>query len=263
MFIRKYPNIKVFIDGRTDQFSANFFKMYLKIWDEGRWDLFEEQVKKFNIKGAVLSSHIRPIPDKFLRQIYSHPAWKLIYFDYDGVIFLKDVPENRDAIARLAVNLTRWRTNPADVNLSRYPTYGATYYNRAMTLKTLGFYEQAEKEMEEALRINPTNVKAILLKANIYLLAGKAEQALYLFQEATQYAPKSIGVMMEAALAYEGNGDYDRAFLFSQKMIRQAPKDPRGYFVLEKLLARRTQYPGSSEALEKAYRLKLEVGESP
>jgi len=56
LIIRHYPNIKVYIHGLTEVFGAEFFETYHQIWDKGNWDLFEQQVKKYNITGAFLST---------------------------------------------------------------------------------------------------------------------------------------------------------------------------------------------------------------
>jgi len=254
---QNYPNIRVFIDGRTEVYGAEFFKTYQKILEEGDWDAFQQQVDKLSITGIFVSLFSKPIPTKFLQEIYTSPEWQLVYLDYDAIIFLKDIPANKEAISRLKVDLSRWTTKSADSKLLRYPESARIYYNRAVALNNFGFYEKAAGELDEALMIYPTDIQAITLKAKIFQNTGRAAEALDLFELASRYTPNSIQLMMETAFVYESISDYDNMILLSQKMIHQAPKDPRGYFVLSKAFTRKAQYPESYAALEKVYQLDL------
>jgi hypothetical protein len=86
---RTFPDIKVFIDGRTEVYGGTFFKKYREVWEHGNADLFEKAVQKFQLTGALLNSSRELIPKKILNYLYHHPDWHVVYFNYDAVIFLK------------------------------------------------------------------------------------------------------------------------------------------------------------------------------
>ncbi len=254
---QNYPNIRVFIDGRTEAYGAEFFKMFREIDEDGNWEVFQKQVKKFNITGVFLSFLNKQTPVKLLNQIHADPDWKLIYFDYDAVIFLKDVPQNKEAIKRLSVDLSQWKTKPADALLLRHVESAMLYRNRANTLHDLGFNEQAANELAEAIRIQPAHLETILSKAHIEHSRGRNDQALSLYKQALQLFPRSLTVMRQLAFMYESMNDYSSAMNVGQKMIRQAPRDPRGYFVLSRAFAQTSRYEESFSSLIQAHQFHL------
>jgi len=256
---KNFPSIKVYIDGRTEVYGAEFFKTYLKILEEGNWDIFQQHVNQFNIMGVFLVSSQKSSKSHFLNKIYSHPEWKLVYFDHNAVIFLKDTERNKAIIDRYEVNLAQWQTHPADPRFFSYSALAKSYFDRALTLRNLNFYEQAVRELDEFLRIQPSHIKAMILKAQIYRDAGKTDDALNLFKQILSENPRSITAMMETALTYERVDGSDNAFMLSRKMIDQAPNDPRGHFVLSRMLAKNMQYAESFKALVRASQLNLDI----
>ena len=63
-----------------------FLKM--KIWKNGNKKVFLELAKKYNLTGAFLNGANQAIPTEVVRLFYGLKDWKLVYFDYDGMIFL-------------------------------------------------------------------------------------------------------------------------------------------------------------------------------
>ncbi len=153
LIAHNYPDIKVYIDGRTEVYGAEFFKAYLNILNTNDQENFRRQVNAYNITGVFLSIMDTPVPADFLRAVYANPEWKLVYLDYDAVIFLKDVPENKAVIESHELNLDQWVTKPVDPRLWNYSVVAKAYRGRAQTLKDLGFGEKAQNELNEALKI--------------------------------------------------------------------------------------------------------------
>jgi len=48
---RTYPNIKVFIDGRTEVYGASFFETYQKIWQDGNAKILHNSSVKTILPG--------------------------------------------------------------------------------------------------------------------------------------------------------------------------------------------------------------------
>ena len=112
---RTYPNIKVFMDGRTELYGGDFFREYLKIWEKGDPEVFEAMVAKYNLTGAFLNSSREDIPADILDYLDEHEDWIPVYFDHDGVFFLKDVPEHQEMIARYKVDFENWQPPYTDL----------------------------------------------------------------------------------------------------------------------------------------------------
>ncbi|MCK4882022.1 MAG: hypothetical protein KAS92_03255, partial [Candidatus Omnitrophica bacterium] len=153
---RTHPDIKVFIDGRTEVYGGDFFRKYRDIWDHGNVELFEDVVKQHQITGALLNSSRQFIPKKILKYLYEHKDWKVVYFNYDAVIFLKNVEANRGIIERFEIDLAQWeapKSNLFKLGTLRVRPYQPYY--RAYTLESLGIDGAALRELEETIRIDP------------------------------------------------------------------------------------------------------------
>jgi hypothetical protein len=76
--------IKPYIDGRSELYGDQFMTDYTAI-AMGDWRRFEREVKRYNIRWAVL-----PHGEFKLRQQLDHaPGWRRIYSDKVGVIFVR------------------------------------------------------------------------------------------------------------------------------------------------------------------------------
>ncbi|MBI5415696.1 MAG: hypothetical protein HZA29_02665, partial [Candidatus Omnitrophica bacterium] len=153
---RASPDIKVFIDGRTEVYGGKFFERYRKIWEEGDSALFEPMVEKHKITGALLNSVKQHIPEKILNYFYNNKDWVPVYFDYDAVIFLRRVPENQEYIDRFAIDMAKWQPRVLDIlKIGTSPVMPFPNYFRAFTLESLGLDEPALAEALEAVKISP------------------------------------------------------------------------------------------------------------
>ncbi len=95
-----YPEQKVFIDGRPEAYSVDFFEKVYKPMQENpqTWRMYSE---KYKINYVFFDYHdITPWSQKFLDNISINPSWPLVYLDNSIVIFLKKTPENADIISK-------------------------------------------------------------------------------------------------------------------------------------------------------------------
>lgn len=174
---RRSPDVKVFIDGRTEVYGAKFFEYYRRVW-QGNEKLLNEVIDHYQLTGAFLHSVYSPVPRETLKYFYENQEWALVYFDYDAAIFLKDVPRNKEVINQYHIDLSRWETPDADLlkfgvkNLTPYQ-----YINRAYVLFHLKFYDQAQVEIEEALRTVPAYTEAYQLLGKVLLEQKKYNEA--------------------------------------------------------------------------------------
>lgn len=99
LIFRLYPKEKVFVDGRPEAYSVEFFKDYIRMQEDPVF--FQEQVEKYNIN-TVLFSHgdITPWAQTFLLSIIQNDEWKTVYLDEYSIILVRNNPENQAIIKR-------------------------------------------------------------------------------------------------------------------------------------------------------------------
>ena len=254
---RVFPNIKVFIDGRTEVYGGKFFAQYRKMWEEGDSALFEEAIKKYNLTGALLNSARQHIPEKVLKYFYENKGWAVVYFDYDAVIFLRRVPENQEYIDQFAVDLTQWQPIKLDMfKLGTSPVSPFSNYFRAFTLESLDLDEQALAETQEAVKIAPGYGEIHELMGKIYAKRKQYEEAFVHFRVAALGAPNDNRTRHNFALCYFDLGKYEGAIKQYLRIIELWPTDPKGYFLLAKTYAKDRQYDRALSTLRKAHQMR-------
>jgi len=249
---RCFPNIKVFIDGRTEVYGADFFINYKKIWGEGDSKRFEEVEAKYGLTGAFLNSVRQHIPDEILKYLYERKDWKVVYFDYDAVIFLKDVPENKQWIDEHEIDLSKWKAKKLDyyrLGSAHVDPYQA--YFRAYTLQSLGLYDQALDEAKEALKVSPVYTKPYELIGKIYAEKENFEEAFHYFRIATVQSG-ARDVRYNFARSYYDLGQYEGAAKQYNKILALWPNDARAMFFLSKTYAKNKQYDSALKTISDA-----------
>lgn len=164
-----WPKIEVYIDGRTDIYGQDFFADYRKIM-AGDMDRLNEQVQKYNIRGAFLSYGLQFSQGDLIKKLYDSPEWELVYFDDDAVIFLRNISENDPWIRKLRINLANYHPPELDFRkIGLMPISPAPQNARAKVLYITGHLEQAEEELSDAMKINTASPGAWKLKGRIAL----------------------------------------------------------------------------------------------
>ncbi len=253
---RAYPNIKVFIDGRTEVYGPEFFNKYRKIWDEGDVPLFEELESEYDFTGVFLNSVYRFVPDKLCKYLYGREDWKIVYFGFDAVVFLKDVPLNQEIINKYAIDLSTWQADSMD--LHRLGAMRVTPYqhvHRAHVLQALDFHDAALTEIDDALKVNPSYAIAHRMKGEIYSHREDYVKAFEHFRIAAMFEPQSLKNRTLFAKAYEHLEDYDNAIEQYKKILKYAPRNVKGHFALAKAYAKNKQYNEMFDLLEKGSKL--------
>jgi len=147
---RLWPGTKIFIDGRNEVYAGETTRDYIAIRDAD--DGFEYLLtEKYKINYVVLklipASAVRP----FAERLTGDMDFKLVYWDDAAVVFVKDVPDNKNIIDTFAYSVITPFRNPAGISP--------------------GEYEVAQKELERAHVIAPASktisLYATYLRANV------------------------------------------------------------------------------------------------
>lgn len=253
---RVFPRIKVFIDGRTEEYGSIFFDTYQKIWQQGKSEVFKPLERRYHITGALLNNAHQEIPAPVLRMFYSFKNWSIVYFDYDGVIFLKQTPANKPIIDKYRAVLSQHAVVPMDLfRLSNRRIAPFPFTARARLLEVLGYQKAAIKECQEALKIYPTDAAAYKILGKIYHDRRDYQKAFVNFRWAAMYDSASVPLYLDFALSYEDLKDYQGAIARYEDILEAYPKNSRAVFGLARVFALQGQMKKAEEFLEKAKKL--------
>ena len=256
---RAYPNIKVFIDGRTEVYGAQFFETYQKIWKDGDRGVFEELQRKDNITGAFLNNAHQQIPRSVLKMFHSLKDWSIVYLDDDAVIFLKQTTANKPLIDRLSVNISNWKPKPMDLfRLGSKRIDPFPFTSRAYILETLGADQAAMYESREALRVNPDYAPAYITLGKIYNRRGDYSKAFDNYRMGAMYAQGDLQARLGLAQSYEHLKNYHEAVDQYQRLLEASPKDVQGYLGLARTYAEMGQDKKALGLLSHAPKLGVE-----
>lgn len=199
LIYRTYPRNKVFIDGRTELYGKDFFINYQKILDNDA-DTIEATLKKYNIVTIFLSDVGGELIDLLSKYFFDKPDWKLIYFDKDCFIFVKDIQRNKPLIDKFKIDLSAWKVEKAPFDrLQLQDVFPEPYIKRAWKLYYLGLYSQAEAEAKEALKIlsdisEPYNILGMIYtKRKAYELAFENLRLGYIYLSTSKETLLSLG----------------------------------------------------------------------
>ena len=255
---RTSPQIKVFIDGRTEVYGADFFKFYRNIWEEQKGELFDSAAEQYHLTGVFLNSTRVAIPENLLRHVYNDKKWVPVYFDYDGMIFLKDIPENKAWIDKLRINLSDWQAKTMDLKRLGPRRVGPyQHISRAYTLEALDFDEAALAEAGHALEIMPGYLDGYKIIGKIYGKKNDYEKAFENFRKAVMISPFDMQNRLNLGLAYEKLSEYQYAIKQYTAMTNYEPKNPQGYYLLARALIGDGQQEKAFEVISSAYKLNM------
>jgi tetratricopeptide (TPR) repeat protein len=253
---RTYPDIRVFIDGRTELYGGTFFRKYRDIFEHGNTALFEKAVDKFQISGVFLNSSRQFIPKGILSYLYAHPDWRMVYFDYDAVIFLKNITANKGLIDKFQIDLAQWKVAGMDLfKLGTLHVKPYQPYYRAYTLESLGFNDAAFAELGEAIRADPFYADAHDLMGKIYAKKKDFRKAFEHFRIAVMGSPQGKEMRHNLALVYFDLGEYKGAVTQYEIITTVWPNDPKGYFLLAQAHVMDQNHPEAMAILKKAHLL--------
>jgi tetratricopeptide (TPR) repeat protein len=238
------------MDGRTEVYGAKFFQeVYNKIWDDGEDKVFEDVVRRYDLKAVVLGAAFSRPGEKCLKMFIGRKDWKLVYFDHDGLVFLQDIPQNAGLIQKFGVDLKTWKPEATDIH--RIGSANVLPYretNRAVMLERMGYFDQAIEQANAALAIDPSSREAFQVKARIYAERKDHAHAFENYRLALLQDPGDTSLRRGFALAYVGLGEYDHA-LEQADRLDETPSNPSGPYIRAKVFVKKKQYKEAYDIL--------------
>jgi tetratricopeptide (TPR) repeat protein len=184
---------------------------------------------------------------------YKLPGWKVVYFNYDGIIFLKDIPFNKPWIDRFAIDLNKWQSKGMDLQrLGTKQIDPIPLTNRAYMLKTIGLYDAAIKEIREALKVSPDNSESYKFLAEIYAKRKDHRKAFENARIATVLRPYNSAIRVQLATAYVNLKDYTQAIKQFDRVLEGDPENIKALFGKARALGYLGKHRIASKYLDQA-----------
>jgi len=251
-----YPDLKVFIDGRTEVYGPKFFKYYQSLWEKKDADKFAEMLDKYKITVALLNSVHQAIPKHALKLLYESEEWIPVYFDYDAVIFLKNVPAHQVVIERSRIDFENW--DPIQMDLYRLGAFKVAPFrsiNRSHTLMDLELYEPAIGELEAARKIDPKYSPTYEMLGTVYAKLERFQKAFENYRIAAVLSKGRLKTRLNLARAYYDLEEYTYAIDQFERIIKRWPNHPRAFFMLARTFMKVNEYSKGLIVVKKGFAL--------
>ncbi len=130
---------------------------------------------------------------------------------------------------------------------------------RAGLLLSVGQRDEANMDIEKALRLEPSNGTALALKSVIALANNDKEQALQLAKQAVASSPQSSVGFVALSYAQQANFDIEQALISAQQATRHSPKDALAWARVAELQLSSGYLSEAHEAAQQAAELNPEL----
>ncbi len=117
-------------------------------------------------------------------------------------------------------------------SLSEGAIQAAVYVDRAVIAYEGKRYDEALKELQEALRLDPENVDALYYQGLVYTATDRPSDALAALGAARKLRPADADVAFQIGVLHFGQKEYEKAEPFLNEVYRADPKRPNiGYYL--------------------------------
>ena len=244
------PEIKTFIDGRTDMFLPQVLPDYIDFIqssytsDEAFAGHFHRLTISYNTSWVILPNTRFSSWSALARLLLADPQWHLVYFDDSAQIYVKDKDINSQAIKNFTItsatpfSKTLYRDNqkgPARVEYQSMQDRAPS----AVALNALGFmlledgnFKDAQQLFLQALEINPDAAAPKMNLAELAAKDGSLNEAIRLYRQAIKNDPtRGLAYLRLGQLIIQSGGSKKDAEKTWQKGLLATPDEA----VLKKL----------------------------
>ncbi|MCA1568573.1 MAG: serine/threonine protein kinase [Acidobacteria bacterium] len=199
----------------------------------------------------------------------------------EAITLLKAVLENQDEVKSQLPDILRTVSDELDDNGKAHIMFNIgvayeelghhdealNYYNLALDLKPdfemvwvnkgnmLGDSPEAGECFDEALRLDPDDIKALVGKGIYLLHHGDAEQAVACFSRSLEIEPRDTVVLYNMVDPLLHLGRYEEALDHAERLLSIDPSDAQGWGVKGLSLRCLQRYPEALQCFERAIEL--------
>lgn len=212
---RCYPERKVFIDGRTSVYGEDFLSYYadLHLFPEN----FEHLLNRYKIDYFLLDINQHNL---FKRLYFDKENWRLVYFNHNGAVFVKNIPENKELLEKYEIDLEKLPLDPVgDYSKFRRKPFPISCFSKGELFLKLGLYKRAEEEYRLGLKVNPYVAGLYNNLGVIYQNQGNIEEAISYYKKAIELDPHLINAILNLGAIYQERGDLDYALKLYKRIL--------------------------------------------
>jgi tetratricopeptide (TPR) repeat protein len=236
-----YPQLKVFIDGRTPTiYDKDFFWAFRQglYQNENTW---KRLIEEYSIDMVLIKDDRMQEYMMFIKRLDDDPDWSLVAFDEVSLLFLKDIPKFRSTIKEYGYKFFR----PADFNMNYVKEQKG---NKEFLTKLIKELEEAkDKGNGSSLYINYALGSVCLFWDD----TEHVEKALHLFQKILEKEPRSSVGLYKLGITLLRLKRYEEAIKALKKVIDINPSFPDSYYQLGIAYYRRGEHRLALKYLEK------------
>ena len=105
-----------------------------------------------------------------------------------------------------------------------------------MLYQQLGRYDDAEKEISEALTRDPHNSTALVFMGNLYMETGREDEAATFYEKTLVIDPNDIKALTNLGIYYGEKSDYEKAYAYFERSLEVHPRDGKTLYFYSKAL---------------------------
>jgi tetratricopeptide (TPR) repeat protein len=135
------------------------------------------------------------------------------------------------------------------------PPRAERLYQRALTDFNRGKYDEAEKQLDEALQIDQGFADALTLRGLIEIHEGNFAQGQEYLEQATRLDSSQSAAYVTLAAIYNRAGRFEDAMYASEKTLSLSPRAWQPYLEMAKVSIARSMYQSGLKFLRQAERL--------
>ncbi|HEA47544.1 MAG TPA: tetratricopeptide repeat protein [bacterium] len=241
---RLYPECRVFIDGRLLVYGERIYEEYGAIFrGEPPW---EELLNRYKVDIALVDYNRKHSRPNLRDRLYESQDWRLIYWDDESMLYIKNLPQNQALIDRFGYRFLNPDGERMDVGkieevigelkrkLKEEPSSFLSHHLLGIAYGEKEEFTLAIGEFQKALRFNPGEAAIHSNLAVTYFKKGLLSEAIREFREALHLNPDSAETHFNLAEVYLKANMPERAKAEFKKALKIKPEMQEAMFELLK-----------------------------
>jgi len=158
-------------------------------------------------------------------------------------------------LAAMGFGKVYWAASPAERTshvAADLPVSARAHYNYGAALQQNGRLDEAEKEYQTALRIDPSYVKVYANLGQLFVSKSKLEDAKKYYEKAIELDPQTGEIRSGYAYLLERLGRADEARVEYENAVRLGPKSARLFYTYGAFLDQRGELDGAIAQYQRA-----------
>jgi len=243
LLFARYPQNRVFIDGRVDVYGAALLRTYAAVAHaEPDWP---RVLAGYSVEICVMPTH-SPTEARLLDALHRSPEWALVDWDDRSAIYVQRTPDRAAFLGREHIYSVR----PDDFDfavlespsllasaeqdyrakLQEDPNCALAAYSLGRCLIARGRQAEAIPLLEKAIALGLRQhiPDAHLALSALYLQAGQTDAALSHGLQAQELSPGDWKILWNLSIIYGEKGDIESALASARQALQLEPDLPHG-----------------------------------